>query len=421
MMTFTVLLLVTLAVAFHNTHALSVATPAAKKCSGTRLGKKSTAINVLTQLNRADRLAPHVREGGTAVVTGGNSGIGAVTAKTLALTGMKVILCARNPTSAQKVVDEIAPGCRDNVEIQQLDLSDMASIDAAAEAIKARGVPIDVLVNNAGILSPLKRTVTAQDIELTFGVNHVGHHMLTRLLLPTLRPDGGRIVTVASEAHRSGTNTEFWKRDNYVSIREYGDSKLANILFAKRLQELCVQEGMSSVTSVCLHPGVIGTGLWRDTPILNTIQPLLDGVFFDKTIEQGAATNVYCAMADEVEGGAYYSDCKVASETAVASNVELRMKLWDYTEQLIAEKGFVLPDKLFEVLPEVDVTEISEAVDMILESEIEAVTSGETAALDSVVAVVEEEEEEEKKEKKEEQAVEEEQEEQEEEDDQGED
>ena len=333
------------------------------------LGKKSTALNVLRELNRSDRLANYVSQQGTAVVTGGNSGIGAVTVETLALSGMRVVLCARNPESAQSsVVDKLSPSLRPLVEIQPLDLADLTLVEQAAADIVAsllkgpekKNKKISVLINNAGLLaSSSGKQMTAQNLELMFGVNHVGHHLWTRLLLPHMATNG-RVVTVASEAHRFATTSSSsnlsWERSDYVGFRDYGQSKLANVLFATRLQELCLQQGRSDVSSVSLHPGVVGTNLWRDTPAISGInrlvKPLLDAAFFDKTTQQGAATTVYCALAQRVEGGAYYQDCRVASASPTAEDCATRMDLWDYTEQLLESKGFLLPATLFSTTAE---------------------------------------------------------------------
>jgi WW domain-containing oxidoreductase len=320
------------------------------------LGKKSTALDVLTQLNREEKLAPYVTEGGVAVVTGGNTGIGAVSVKTLALAGMKVVLCARNLESAEALVKGMPSHISDMIEIQELDLADLDSVNTAAKAISDKYPKIDVLLNNAGVMAPPSKMETAQNIELQFGTNHVGHHMLTRLLLPTLK-EKSRIVTVASEAHRGPSSKKGiqWQPADYSGWREYGQSKLANILFAKRLQELLIQEGKADVTSVCLHPGIIATNLWQYFPKI--VRPL-SKLFSDKTVEQGAATNVYLCLADNVVGAAYYSDCQVAEPTSTAEEVKLRMDLWDYTEKLIKEKGFELPMELVSNTPS-DILETS--------------------------------------------------------------
>lgn len=309
------------------------------------LGKKSTAADVLRELNTSDRLAPFVKPSGTAIVTGANTGIGAVTAATLAMTGMKVILCSRDVEKGNEALQTSIPSwCRENVVVQQLDLADLNSVQQTAEEISSDFESIDVIVNNAGVMSPPTRLETEQNIELQFGINHVGHHMFTRLLLPKLN-SGGRIVTVASTAHTMGSS-ENWGQGTYTPWGAYGQSKLANILFAKELQDRLDREGGqddAKIKSVTLHPGVIGTNLWQYTPILQT----LSVVFADKTVQQGAATNVYCALADDVVGGGYYDNCQLTNPNDLAENVSVRKELWDYTEELIESKGFQLPSELF--------------------------------------------------------------------------
>ena len=233
------------------------------------LGKKSTALDVLEFLNKKQKLANYVHLDGSsekestsvAVVTGGNSGIGVESVSTLALANFNVVLCARNIESANKVVDSLPSSLREKVRIQKLDLADMKSIQAAADEIIEKEGKIDVLLNNAGVMSPPKRETTAQALELQFGTNHVGHHLFTRLLLPVIE-EGGRVVTVASTAHSFGQlnfqnlnydpdNTEE-KRD-YTAWGAYGQSKLANILFAKGLDDR-LKKAESSIISLSLHP-----------------------------------------------------------------------------------------------------------------------------------------------------------------------
>jgi retinol dehydrogenase 12 len=309
----------------------------------TALGKKSTALDALTILNKSNHLAPYVTPDGVAVVTGGNSGIGAVSVATLALAGMKVVLCARNVQSAQDTKQSLPEYCRPLVDIQELDLADLNSVEKASKAILAKYGQIDLLLNNAGVMAMPQQQLTAQGVEMQFGTNHVGHHFLTRLLVPSMKPNG-RVVTVASTAHTFATGpTMDWEPAKYSPWGAYGRSKLANILFAKRLQDLMVESGRADLTSVSLHPGVIGTSLWKFMPWF--LQPFKRFIT-DKTIEQGAATNVFCSLTDNVTPGAYYSDCQVTEPTATAQDVTLRKQLWEYTEALIANKGFVMPESL---------------------------------------------------------------------------
>jgi NAD(P)-dependent dehydrogenase (short-subunit alcohol dehydrogenase family) len=325
------------------------------------LNKKSTALDVLKGLTKGQKLASYINLGSSAgkqpavaIVTGGSSGIGIPSVKTLAMANMKVVLCARNLEAAKEVVESLPSSSRNNVRIQKLDLANMNSIQSAAEEIlqkegKAGG--IHVLLNNAGVMAPPKQG-TAQDLELQFGTNHVGHHMFTRLLLPVMN-EGGRVVTVASSAHSFGElnfqnlnyETDGTKeKRKYRAWGAYGQSKLANILFAKGLGDK-LQSVNSSIKSVSLHPGVIGTNLWRYLP--KWTRPFLNALLTDKNVEQGAATSVYCCLVDgnELEGGEYLSDCQIVEpkQSGQDESGSLRKKLWNATEKLIAENGFDLP------------------------------------------------------------------------------
>mmetsp|Transcript_7400 Transcript_7400/g.11262 ORF Transcript_7400/g.11262 Transcript_7400/m.11262 type:complete len:381 (-) Transcript_7400:69-1211(-) len=355
------------ALAFSLFSSMSTSTTSA---SNLTLGKKSTALDVLNSLNKNSRLASYVkrdlnqRRKPIAIVTGGSSGIGVPSVETLSLAGMKVVLCARNVTAAESVVlKEIPPSLRSNIRVQELDLSDMASIESAVKEIIEKDCDgglsdidgeIDVLLNNAGVMAPPKRLSTVQGLELQFGTNHVGHHMLTRLLLPYIRKDG-RIVTVASTAHTFGQldfanlNYDQEKSERgYSAWNAYGQSKLANVLFAKGLDEKLKEAG-SEIKSVSLHPGVIGTNLWRYTP--KWTRPLLNAVVTDRNIKQGAASNVFCCLVEssEFQGGEYVVDCAIAEPSSQGKDElkTLRKKLWDATENLIADNGFSLPDDVY--------------------------------------------------------------------------
>jgi len=374
-----------IALSIQTSQSFSLLTSKAKKTttSGTKisdtisnLNKKSTALDVLQSLNKNSRLASYVtnnfnrKQQPIAVVTGGSSGIGIPSVETLALAGIKVILCARNVTAATKVIrDEIPTSIRSNIHIQELDLSDMSSIQKAANEIIQKHCKnnddesnvkmetecdkIDILLNNAGVMAPPQRTSTAQGLELQFGTNHVGHHMFTRLLLPYMN-DEGRVVTVASTAHEFGQldfsnlNYEDDKTDRgYSAWGAYGQSKLANILFAKGLSDKLKDNG-SAIRAVSLHPGVIATNLWRHSP--KWAMPFLNAIVADKNVQQGAATNVFSCLVDssEFKGGEYLKDCGVVDPNSQGQDElgTLRGKLWDATEEMIREKGFEMPSEL---------------------------------------------------------------------------
>lgn len=314
------------------------------------LGRKSTTRDVLRNLNGSGRLAPYVAGEGTAVVTGASSGIGVPSVEALALSGMRVVMACRNVEDGERARAALPDWIQPRVRVQELDLADLGAIRGAVEAIREQEGQIDLLLNNAGVMNIPKRTLTKDGFEMQLGTNHVGHHMLTRLLLPSVRR-GGRIVTVASSAHQFGTfdfddlNYGSSKR-SYSPWGAYGQSKLANVLFAKGLDDRLKKEGRDDILSVSLHPGVIGTNLWRSSgPAF--LQPLLTNVVGDRSIDQGASTSVFASLveASAFSGGEYLADCGVAkpSERGNDANSNLREELWKKTEEMISDAGYALP------------------------------------------------------------------------------
>jgi len=298
---------------------------------------------VLSLLQSSNHFAPYVN-GGTAIVTGGNSGIGFETVAALAKAGMNVILCSRRYEAGLDAKNTLPTNLQDKVIVTKLDLSDMNSIEKSTkEILNSRLVKerngIDLIVNNAGVIDKEGTPIlTSQGLELQFGINHVGHHMFTRILLPFIKSNG-RVVTVASEAHRFATNTE----TVLAGKGGYSGSKLCNILFAEALQDRLVSIGRNDIKSVSLHPGVIATplfdkssGLWKFVPFVA-----------DRTVEQGAATTVLCALADNdnIDGGSYYKDCSIFPPSVETSSIT-RDALWDNTENIIANNGFKMPVSL---------------------------------------------------------------------------
>jgi NAD(P)-dependent dehydrogenase (short-subunit alcohol dehydrogenase family) len=255
--------------------------------------------------------------------------------------------------AGEEVRSSLPTWCQPNVRVQLCDLADLTSVQQAAHSMIMKKENIDLLVNNAGVMAPPRRMETAQGWELQFGTNHVGHHFLTRLLLPSMA-EGGRIVTLASTAHTMGTlnfdnlnyDKDRPKRRMYTGWNAYGQSKLANILFAKGLNDKLKDSG-STIQSVSLHPGVISTNLWKYTPFF--LKPLT-GFIADKSPQQGAATSIFCSLVEPsaFSGGEYCSDCQIVQPNDMARDKDkhLRTKLWDETERLIAEAGFETPKKL---------------------------------------------------------------------------
>ena len=208
--------------------------------------------------------------GRTAVVTGGNTGIGFEAARVLAARGASVVLAVRNLDKGQGAAARIkaaTPGA--DVTVQRLDLSSLDSVRAAAEELRAGHDTIDLLINNAGLMYP-PRGETADGFELQFGTNHLGHFALTGLMLDRLLPvPGSRIVTISSIGHRIRAAIHFddlqWER-RYDRVAAYGQSKLANLMFTYELQRR-LAAGTSTTIAVAAHPGFSNTELTRSLPV----------------------------------------------------------------------------------------------------------------------------------------------------------
>ena len=265
--------------------------------------------------------------GRTFLVTGGNTGIGLSTATELARRGGRVYIGCRSMAAGEAAVAAIksATGSRD-VWLLPLDLSSLTSVRACAAAFLARGEPLDVLVNNAGLGG--QRGLTVDGFELHFGVNHLGHYALTLLLLDRLTASGpdARIVNVSSAAHYGAPGIDFdalrRRTASFTGQREYAVSKLCNVLFT---QELARRLDGSGVTAHALHPGVVASDIWRRVPRL--VRPLITARML--TTEEGAVTSLYCATSPALaaSGGSYYDKCAV-QEPNPAATPELADLLW---------------------------------------------------------------------------------------------
>ncbi|HEY5090923.1 MAG TPA: SDR family oxidoreductase [Polyangia bacterium] len=270
--------------------------------------------------------------GRTFIVTGANSGIGRITATTLARRGAQVFLGCRSVDKAESVAAPLRAGGA-KVEVLALDLADLASVRDAAAAFLARDLPLHGLINNAGLAGT--RALTRDGFELTFGVNHLGHFLLTRLLEARLRQSApARVVNVASAAHRSAKGIDFTVLREPArspgALREYSVSKLANVLFTR---ELARRWAGSGVTAYALHPGVVRTGIWRRVP--GPLRWLITRFMISP--EEGAGTTIFCATAPELAGvsGRYYERQRESTPSAVAQDDALAARLWDESEKLV--------------------------------------------------------------------------------------
>jgi len=265
--------------------------------------------------------------GKTALVTGANTGIGLVTARELARAGAKVWIACRSRDKGEAALGDIrtaVPGAE--LDFLPLDLASLASVRSAADTILASGDGLSLLVNNAGLGGAHGKT--ADGFEIHFAVNHLGHYLLTRLLLDRLKASApARIVNVASTGHYRSKGLS-WERlreptRSRTGLPEYFDSKLANVLFAKALARRLEGTG---VTACALHPGVVASDIWRRIP-----QPFRWlAMQFMLTNEQGAATSLHCATAPELgsETGLYYDACAPRKPSRLARDAALCEELW---------------------------------------------------------------------------------------------
>ncbi|WP_408596221.1 SDR family NAD(P)-dependent oxidoreductase [Limnohabitans sp.] len=269
--------------------------------------------------------------GQVAMVTGGNVGIGRVTAIELAKKGFQVVIAGRSLERTQPVLDHIQSLAVDAPAIFiPLDLASLASVRECARLFMQLNLPLHLLVNNAGVAG--LKGMTQDGFEMAFGVNHLGHFLLTQLLLEKLISSGpSRVVTVSSRAHKRtpGIDWDDLSRPTrtWTGIREYAVSKLANLLFSS---ELAKRMNGTSVSTYALHPGVVDTEIWRALP--DWARPLLRLRGF-LTPEEGARTTLHCAMhAPQTESGLYYADSQPTQASALGQDSELATNLWERSE-----------------------------------------------------------------------------------------
>lgn len=298
------------------------------------------------------------QSGRLAVVTGANSGIGLVTARDLAGKGAKVIVACRDTSKGEKAVEKMrhklgAGGGDADLEIRAIDLADLGSVrEFAAGMIADHPDGIDLLVNNAGVMAP-PRQETAEGYELQFGTNHLGHFALTGLLFDELKkkPDS-RVVTVSSNAHKMGKMNfdDLQSKQRYMRWSAYGQSKLANLIFAIDLQKRIDEAGLQ-MKSMAAHPGLSATNLWSagtgraggiisaiSTPIMTVSNNL-----FAQDAEHGALPTLYAATVPDLAGGSYIGpdgigemrgSPTIVAPRRVAHNTEFADKLWEKSVEL---------------------------------------------------------------------------------------
>jgi NAD(P)-dependent dehydrogenase (short-subunit alcohol dehydrogenase family) len=285
--------------------------------------------------------------GRTAIVTGANSGLGLVTARELARHGASVVLACRDMHKGADAVREITaadPGAR--VELSELDLGDLSSVEAFAQAFGDRGTAgLDLLINNAGVMAPPRRQ-TADGFELQLGTNHLGHFALTGRLIGRMqgRADA-RVVTLSSNAHKMGRLdfADLQSERGYRRWAAYGQSKLANLMFALELDRR-LRASRSTVKSVAAHPGYAATNLqYAAPPALDRMVMRVGNLLMAQSAEMGALPTLYAATEPGLEGGSYVGPDGIgefrgrphlSSPTRAARDPDVASRLWEVSEEL---------------------------------------------------------------------------------------
>ena len=285
------------------------------------------------------------------LITGANSGIGYAAAVELARHGASVLLACRDRARGEAALARLqAEAKTEKAKLLLLDLASRASIDRLARDLLALGEPIDVLINNAGVMAPPKRKQTPEGFELQFGTNVLGHFALTGLLLPLLSHEAARIVTVASIAHKRGSihfDDLQWQR-SYNPMGAYQQSKLGDLMFAIELDRRLLAQGLPT-RSLAVHPGIARTSLFKvgsGKGLAGSAEKILQtmlGVIFNSDTG-GALPTLYAATAPAAQGGHYYgsqqmfetrgNDVGEAFVSKAAQNAGDRQKLWKVCEEL---------------------------------------------------------------------------------------
>ena len=295
--------------------------------------------------------------GKLAVITGSNSGLGFGLARRLSTAGADVVMAIRNRAKGEAAIDEIRATVPDaKLTVKPLDLSSLAGVAALGEQLNADGRPIDILINNAGVMTPPKRDTTTDGFELQFGSNHLGHFALTAHLMPLLRAaDSPRVVSLSSLAARQGRihfdDPQFEK--SYSPGQAYGQSKLAVLMFARELDRRSKEAGWG-ILSDAAHPGLTKTNLQISGPSHGRSKPsTMEQLyklswrltpFLWQEIDEGILPALYAATSPQAEGGAFYGPRGIyeaagggvatAKVPARARNDADCRRLWEISEQL---------------------------------------------------------------------------------------
>ena len=278
------------------------------------------------------------------LITGANRGIGKETTRALAKKGATIIMACRHLEKAEPVCEMIQTESKNpNIKVIKLDLASLESVRNFTQEFKARYQKLNVLINNAGVFC-MKREETEEGFELTMGVNHLGHFLLTYELLPILgKTPEARIINLSSDAHSSADldlDDLHFKRRRYSGIKAYGSSRLATVFFTQELAERLKEK---DITVNSLHPGHVDTNMWDlwqgkrrwYYSLLHRIIKL-----FLISVEEGAQTSIYLASSNEIKGitGKYFAKKKMKAASKKCADIKLQKALWQLSERLTGIK-----------------------------------------------------------------------------------
>jgi NAD(P)-dependent dehydrogenase (short-subunit alcohol dehydrogenase family) len=298
----------------------------------------------MSQKWKADQIPDQT--GRVAIVTGANSGIGLVAARELARKGAKVTIASRNTekgAEAAAAIEKEVPGA--DVQVEALDLASLDSVRAFAERFTGAHEGLDLLINNAGVMAPPRRE-TADGFELQIGTNHLGHFALTGLLIGGMEGrEDARVVTVSSGAHRMGKISfdDLQGERSYNRWRAYGQSKLANLLFAFELDRRLRAAG-STIRSMAAHPGYSATNLQSAAaPLVDRLVMKVSNLVIAQSAEMGGLPTLYAATYPGLDGGTYVGPDGIGEQrghpkpvgsSGAARDDETARELWDLSEKL---------------------------------------------------------------------------------------
>ncbi|EFA83941.1 hypothetical protein PPL_03011 [Heterostelium album PN500] len=275
------------------------------------------------------------------IITGSNEGIGKETAKAMAKHMMKVIMACRNTEKCEAAAKEVREASKnDDVVCMKLDLNSLQSVREFVQNFKAMNLPLNYLINNAGIWTGPHST-TEDGFETMFGVNHLGHFLLTNLLLDKLEASTNpRIVVVSSRAHARANlniNNLSVSAKDYSSTADYGRSKLCNLMFSYELQRRLDAKGSKIVVNA-LHPGVVHTNLFNTFPMLDWVIFPLASFFLTKATESAEASEALAlGTASHLQGvkGKYFSVKDQVESSAFSKKVDIQQQLWEKSCEMV--------------------------------------------------------------------------------------